>query len=124
MTPKPDDAKPDPLEELKEVLEEMTGYRPFQDSPGREKVNRAIAAWEKERAEASLNRAIIGGWTAARDQYGEPSRLASQLAALRAAVEKVRDELIQTINVRPGAVMACHLREAADALDAALRVEA
>lgn len=90
------DAKPDPLKELK-ITSVNLGKPPS--------VERAIAAWEKERAD----------WREAHRQVFEAQQDDHRaISILRAAVEKVRDEL------RTPEAATRNPLDTADALDAAL----
>ena len=93
--PKPDDAKPDALESLGEVRDicASTAGMLFLGVT----LDGIIAAWEKERA----------------DVLRENPRALRELAQLRRAVEKVRDELRKSGDEND--------QRMADALDAALR---
>src|SRR5690349_24436236 len=100
------DTKPDPLERVKNYHRDILGHLPPEcDCPD----CAAIAAWEKERARPHVHDALA-------DSY----------ANLRAAVEKVRDEIAKQaqenydIGDALRAATANDLQCWADALDAAL----
>src|SRR5690349_3685557 len=107
MTPKPDDAKPDALQSLRDLVEDFGGDVPY-------RVTAAITAWEKERAERDSVPTLV----LLRQRTNE-------LGKLRAAVEKVRDEvrvrLAETIKTGDIPVHRTVLERWNDALDAALR---